>query len=63
MIDRTKRIEAANSAQRLGDAALDAVVGGRMKLPTAVPPAIPSGGGQGVPIGEWSSVPHYLGPF
>jgi hypothetical protein len=63
MINRTKRIDTANSAERLGDTDLDAVAGGRMKLPTAVPPAVQSGAGAGIPIGEWSSVPHYLGPF
>jgi hypothetical protein len=63
MMNHTRRMDTANPAERLSDAALDAVVGGRMKQITAVPPAIPSGGGAGVPIGEWSSVPHYLGPF
>jgi hypothetical protein len=63
MFNRRKRIETANSTELLSDAALDAVVGGRMKLITAVPPATQSGSGAGLPIGEWSGFPHYLGPF
>jgi hypothetical protein len=63
MINRTKRTDTANSMDRLSDADLDTVAGGRMKLPTAVPPSVQSGAGAGIPIGEWNSVPHYLGPF
>jgi hypothetical protein len=45
MIDRTKRIDAANLPARLDDAVLDTVVGGRMKLPGPVAASAPTGGG------------------
>jgi hypothetical protein len=48
----------------LNDAELDLVAGGRMKLPGPKPVNPPSSGsGAGMPFGEWSTIPHYLGPF
>ena len=58
-----KRLDTTATSERLSDAALDAVVGGRMKLPGPVVASAPTGGGTGTTIGEWSGFPHYLGPF
>ena len=66
MLNDTKRIEAIDAINpaMLDDAALDAVVGGRMKQPGPHPSGTPSGGGGGQPIDiQWSQYPHYLGPF
>jgi hypothetical protein len=54
------RIAARSS---LNDAELDLVSGGRMKLPGPVSASPPPSGGAGMPFGEWSTIPHYLGPF
>jgi hypothetical protein len=47
----------------LRDGELDAVAGGRMKLPTVGRPSQDGQGGAGLPFGEWSLHPNYLGPF
>jgi hypothetical protein len=60
---RIKIIDAVNPTN-LSDAALDAVVGGRMKLPGPAPSGTPYGGAGGQPIDiQWAQHPNYLGPF
>ena len=66
MLNDTKRIGVVDAVNpvALDDAALDAVVGGRMMLPGPRPSGTPSGGGGGQPIDiQWSQHPNYLGPF
>ena len=64
MIYSTKSIDTVLPADTsaLRDTELEAVAGGRMKLPTAVPSSTPYGQGAGLPFGEWSLHPTYL-PF
>jgi hypothetical protein len=65
MVKHTESIEVIDKpADRcaLSTAALDLVVGGRMKLPGPVPTGAPYGQGAGLPFGEWSLHLNYL-PF
>jgi hypothetical protein len=63
MVNDTKRIRVID-ATALDDAALDAVVGGRMKLQGPAPSGVPYGQGGGQPIDiQWAGHPNYLGPF
>jgi hypothetical protein len=65
MVNNTKNIEVIDTVKptdrcTLSEAALDVVVGGRMKLPGPNVNSVPYGEGGGQPFGEWAMHPNYL---